>query len=82
LRNPAAVRAPHICRLYSCRSPSISNLYAARLNSRPRSIDLRQTAAHGDADSGEHVMLDAILLAAGVVGLLLTIAYAYACERM
>jgi len=27
-------------------------------------------------------MLDAILLAAGVVGLLLTIAYAYACERM
>jgi len=27
-------------------------------------------------------MLDTILLAAGVVGLLLTIAYAYACERM
>jgi len=27
-------------------------------------------------------MLDAILLAAGVVGLLLIIAYAYACERM
>jgi len=27
-------------------------------------------------------MLDTVLLAAGVVGLLLTVAYAYACERM
>jgi hypothetical protein len=27
-------------------------------------------------------VLDTILLAAGIVGLLLTIAYAYACERM
>jgi len=27
-------------------------------------------------------MLDTILLAAGVVGLLLTVAYAYGCERM
>jgi hypothetical protein len=31
---------------------------------------------------GEHSMLDTILLMAGVVGLLLTVAYAYACERM
>jgi hypothetical protein len=30
----------------------------------------------------EDEMLDTILLAAGVVGLLLTVAYAYACERM
>jgi hypothetical protein len=30
----------------------------------------------------EDEVLDTILLAAGVVGLLLTIAYAYACERM
>jgi len=27
-------------------------------------------------------MLDTIFLAAGIVGLLLTIAYAYGCERM
>jgi hypothetical protein len=30
----------------------------------------------------EDEMLDTVLLAAGVVGLLLTVAYAYACERM
>jgi len=30
----------------------------------------------------EDAVLDTILLAAGIVGLLLTIAYAYACERM
>ena len=30
----------------------------------------------------ENTMLDTILLAAGIVGLLLTVAYAYACERM
>jgi len=30
----------------------------------------------------EDEVLDTILLAAGIVGLLLTIAYAYACERM
>jgi len=49
---------------------------------RSRSIDLHQTAARGDADSGEHFMLDTILLAAGIVGLLLTVAYAHGCERM
>jgi hypothetical protein len=30
----------------------------------------------------EDEVLDTILLAAGIVGLLLTVAYAYACERM
>jgi hypothetical protein len=30
----------------------------------------------------ENEMLDTILLAAGVVGLLLTVAYAFACEHM
>jgi hypothetical protein len=46
------------------------------------SIDLHRAAAFGNADSGERFMLDTILLAAGIVGLLLTVAYAYACERM
>ena len=46
------------------------------------SIDLPKLQYFDNAASGEHPMLDTILLAAGVIGLLLTIAYAYACERM
>jgi hypothetical protein len=62
----------HICRLYSGHRASISNLYAAAINSPRVGISVQENS----------IMLDTILLAAGVVGLLLTVAYAYACARL
>ena len=71
-RNPAAIRWFHICRLYS--RPFAFDLEFIRAAAQffaCAALICNQTAAFGDANSGEHVMLDTILLAAGIVGLLL-----------
>jgi hypothetical protein len=66
---------------------SISNLYARNVKSSAVQHCYESTARFRSKRSQpprslEDEMLDTVLLAAGVVGLLLTVAYAYACERM
>jgi hypothetical protein len=67
---------------------SISNLYARNVKSSAvqrcyeSTARFRSKRSQPPPRSLEDEMLDTVLLAAGVVGLLLTVAYAYACERM